>query len=89
MSSRERTLELGRRSIGKYGCYSCHSIKGFASDRAPIGPELTAVGSKPITQFGFGQQKQVEHTRHAWIENHLEIPGRWDIGVPKAFKDLN
>ncbi|MBL7665597.1 MAG: c-type cytochrome [Bacteriovoracaceae bacterium] len=87
LSDEERTHELGYRSIGKYGCYSCHNIQGFEPDRAPIGPELTKVGSKPVEQFGFGHQK-IEHSRHAWIEAHLEQPSRWDIGVPKPFKDL-
>ncbi|MCB9094519.1 MAG: c-type cytochrome [Halobacteriovoraceae bacterium] len=89
LDDHERTIELGKRSIGKYGCYSCHNIEGFADDRPPIGPELSAVGSKPIHQFGYGQQVQVEHTRHAWITAHLQDPRRWDIGVPKPFKDLN
>ncbi len=82
-----RDMELGRRSINKYGCGSCHSISGF-EDAVKIGPELTKIGSKPVHQFGFGHQK-VEHSRHAWIEAHLAEPARWDIGVPKPFKDLN
>ncbi len=90
MSDHERTMELGKRSIGKYGCYSCHDIEGFAPDRAPIGPELTKVGSKPITQFGYGQQHDnVGHTRQEWFSAHLKNPKVWDIGVPKQFKDLN
>lgn len=89
MTDHERTLELGRRSINKFGCYSCHNINGFEGELPKIGPELTKIGSKPIHQFGFGQQKQVEHTRHAWISQHLKLPSIWDIGVPKPFKDLN
>lgn len=88
MSDHERTMELGRRSIGKYGCYSCHDIDGFEG-WAPIGPELTEEGSKPIHQFGYGQQHHVGHTRHDWLTAHLEDPRVWDIGVPKKFKDLN
>ncbi|MCR9203450.1 MAG: c-type cytochrome [Halobacteriovoraceae bacterium] len=87
MSDREKTLELGYRSVGKYGCYSCHNIDGF-DGRAPIGPELTHEGSKPLTQFGFGLQKQVEHTRDGWIKAHLLDPRRWDIGIDKPFQDL-
>ncbi len=87
LKDHERTMELGRRSINKYGCGSCHHIDGF-KDAVKIGPELTKVGSKPVEQFGFGHQK-VEHARHAWIEAHLVEPARWDIGVPKPFKDLN
>jgi mono/diheme cytochrome c family protein len=86
MSEQERTLELGYRSIGKYGCYSCHTIEGF-DGRAPIGPELTKVGSKPITQFGFGHEK-VPHERDAWIKAHLLNPSRWDNGTDKSYQDI-
>jgi len=89
MSDIERTMRLGEISIGKYGCYSCHTIAGFDPARPPIGPELTKVGSKPIHQFGYGQQHDVAHRRDAWFRAHLENPRRWDIGVPKPFKDLN
>lgn len=89
LTDAQRTEELGKRSIGKYGCYSCHNIEGFEPDRAPIGPELTNEGSKPITQFGYGQQHDVGHSREAWLFAHLKQPSRWDIGVPKKFEDLN
>ncbi len=88
LSERERTLELGRLSIGKYGCYSCHNIEGFAEDRPPIGPEWNGVGSKFVHQFGFGHQHQIPHRREAWIFQHLKNPRIWDEGVPKPFKDL-
>ncbi len=87
MSDRERTLELGYRSVGKYGCYSCHSIEGF-DGRQGIGPELTKEGSKPLTQFGFNQQHDIEHSRDGWIKAHLINPRRWDGGLDKPFKDL-
>lgn len=87
MSDREKTLDLGKRSIGKYGCFSCHNIEGF-DGYAPIGPELTKEGSKPITQFGFGIQHDVPHRRDAWITAHLQNPRRWDIGIDKVFRDL-
>lgn len=89
LSDAERTMELGKRSINKYGCYSCHNINGFEGDLPQIGPELTKEGSKPIEQFGFGQQKQVPHTRQGWLTQHLKTPRIWDVGVPKPFKDLN
>lgn len=89
LSDDERTMELGRRSISKYGCYSCHDIVGFEGNLPQIGPELTKEGSKPVEQFGFGQQKQVPHTREAWLTQHLKEPRIWDVGVPKFFKDLN
>jgi mono/diheme cytochrome c family protein len=89
MSDAERTRELGKRSINKYGCYSCHNINGFEGDLPQIGPELTKEGSKPVEQFGFGQQKHVPHTRQGWLTQHLKNPRIWDVGVPKPFKDLN
>lgn len=85
----QRTMELAKRSINKYGCYSCHNINGFEGDLPQIGPELTKEGSKPVEQFGFGQQKHVPHTRQGWLTQHLKSPRIWDIGVPKPFKDLN
>ncbi len=89
MTEAERTTELGKRSINKYGCYSCHNINGFEGDLPQIGPELTKEGSKPVEQFGFGQQHQVPHTRQGWLTQHLKSPRIWDVGVPKQFKDLN
>lgn len=86
MSDSERTLELGKRSVGKYGCYGCHTISGF-ENYMPIGPELSEEGSKPITQFLFGHQK-VDNTREAWLYAHLLNPRRWDGGIDVAFKDL-
>ncbi len=89
MSDDERTMELAKRSINKYGCYSCHNINGYEGDLPQIGPELTKEGSKPVEQFGFGQQHQVPHTRQGWLRQHLKSPSIWDVGVPKPFKDLN
>jgi mono/diheme cytochrome c family protein len=87
MADREKTLDLGKRSIGKYGCYSCHNIEGF-DGYPPIGPELTKEGSKPITQFGFGIQHDVPQSRDGWITAHLQNPRRWDIGIDKVFRDI-
>lgn len=87
MTDHERTLELGYRSVGKYGCYSCHAIDGFEG-RAPIGPELSKIGSKPLTQFGFNLKHDVEHSRDGWITAHLLDPRRWDEGMDKDFNDL-
>ena len=87
LSDRQKTLELGERSIGKYGCFSCHAIEGF-DGRSPIGPELTTEGTKPLTQFAFNLQHSVEHSRDGWIKAHLLDPRRWDLGLEKDFKDL-
>jgi mono/diheme cytochrome c family protein len=86
MEDHAKTMDLGKRSIGKYGCYSCHNIEGFEGI-PPIGTELTKEGSKPITQFAFGLQHQVPMKRDAWITAHLQNPRMWDIGIDKAFRD--
>ncbi|RLA65282.1 MAG: hypothetical protein DRQ88_03080 [Epsilonproteobacteria bacterium] len=86
MSDVERTLELGRRSVGKYGCYGCHAITGLEKATG-LGTNLSEEGSKPVTQFSFGHVK-IDHDRRAWIFNHLKNPRQWDIGVDKSFKDL-
>lgn len=88
LSTKEKVLELGKKSISKYGCYSCHNINGF-DDLPPIGPELSAVGSKFVDKFGWGHQHHLDHNRHTWITQHLKQPSIWDVGVPKPFKDLN
>lgn len=88
MDSRAKTLELGQRSIGKYGCFGCHNIEGF-DGYSGIGPELTKIGSKPAGQFGFGIHHDIPHRRDAWIVEHLQRPARWDDGIDKVFKDLN
>ena len=87
MTDRKRTLELGKHSVGKYGCYSCHDIDGFAG-RTPIGPELTTIGSKPLTQLGFNHEHDVEHSLSGWLKAHLLNPRRWDNGMDKPFKNL-
>lgn len=87
LNAHEKTIELGKKSVGKYGCYSCHNIDGF-DGRAPIGPELTVEGSKPVTQLGFGHEN-VDHTREGFFYAHMLNPRRWDNGTDKPFKDLN
>lgn len=87
MSDQEKTLDLGFRSVGKYGCYSCHNVEGF-DGRAPIGPELTKEGSKPLTQFDFAHQP-IEQSKESWLYNHLLNPRRWDATKDASFEDLN
>lgn len=88
LSKEDRVMELGKRSLGKYGCYSCHDISGFNAGDPPIGPELSAIGSKPADKFGWGHQHHLEHSKHSWLSQHLKEPSIWDVGVPKPFKDI-
>ena len=44
--------QLGQRVINRYGCYSCHEIKGFETTQ-PIGTELSEEGSKLVSRLDF------------------------------------
>ncbi|MDP6581592.1 MAG: c-type cytochrome [Vicinamibacterales bacterium] len=77
MSPEERQLDLGRRAIGRYGCYSCHEIDGF-DDIQPIGTELSAEGSKLLPQFDFAFVHDIPHTKRDWIGQKLLDPRIYD-----------
>ncbi|HKD35716.1 MAG TPA: hypothetical protein VKB78_02920, partial [Pirellulales bacterium] len=71
----DRTLQyVGRRSIGKYGCYGCHDIPGF-EDAKPIGTALADWGRKLPARLAFEQ-----------IEEYLTRSphGRQSLGITDA-----
>src|SRR5205085_12201964 len=68
MSMNDQLVYLGQRSIEKYGCYSCHEIKGFEGLK-PIGTELTIEGSKATHLFDFGFVHHYE--AHDGAEEHI------------------
>jgi len=80
------SIELGRRSIGQYGCFGCHLVKGFET-AGGIGPELSEEWSKPLTKFDFGLQ-HFEHTKIAWFDHKLENTRLFDTGLVKDYLDL-
>jgi len=86
MPEAERNVYLGNQTIQKYGCYSCHTIKGFDNVK-PIGTELTAEGSKPLHQLDFGHV-EIADTRHDWIHEKLLRPRIFDQGK-ESVKDYN
>jgi cytochrome c2 len=88
MPDAERNVYLGEQTITKYGCYSCHNIKGFDNVK-PIGTELTAEGSKPLHQLDFGHV-EIPDTRHDWIHTKLLRPRVFDQGkeLVKDYNDL-
>lgn len=79
MSADDRLLDIGRRAIGRYGCYSCHEINGFA-DVQPIGTELSQEGSKLLPQFDFAFVHEIPHTKRDWINQKLLQPRIYDRG---------
>ena len=79
MGAEARQLDLGRRAIGRYGCYSCHEISGF-EDVQPIGTELSAEGSKLLPRFDFAFVHDIPHTKRDWIKHKLLDPRVFDRG---------
>tara|TARA_B100001123_G_scaffold53926_1_gene56838 strand:- start:16223 stop:19111 length:2889 start_codon:yes stop_codon:yes gene_type:complete len=78
MSSEEQKLELGRRVIGRYGCYSCHTISGF-EDAQPIGIELSEEGTKLLPRFDFAfLHHEIPHMKVEWFKQKLRAPRSWD-----------
>src|SRR5690606_32460361 len=45
---------IGRRAIGKYGCFGCHDVPGF-EDAKPIGTGLADWGRKGADKLAFEQ----------------------------------
>jgi len=96
MPMQEQLVYLGQRSIEKYGCYSCHEIKGFEGLK-PIGTELTTEGSKALHLFDFGfaheythndgSKEHVLHTVPSWIYNKLRSPRIYDDRRAKVYND--
>ena len=76
----QRQIELGRRVITRYGCFSCHDIKGFEKTQ-PIGIELSEEGSKLVSRLDFGFVSEIPHTsKIAWFGAKLHDPRIFDRG---------
>lgn len=98
----DQMVYLGQRTIEKYGCYSCHDIRGFEGLK-PIGTELTIEGSKNLHLFDFGffgdgththdykhEDGTKEHVRHevpSWIYNKVRSPRVYDDRRTKPYND--
>lgn len=58
--------------ISQYGCYGCHTIKGF-EDASKLSVELTSFGKKDISELAFGDTK-IPRTWEAWTAGKLKDP---------------
>lgn len=61
LSEKQKLLYIGRKSIGKYGCFGCHDIPAF-EDAKPIGTGLADWGRKDPSKLA------LEHITH-YIEH--------------------
>jgi mono/diheme cytochrome c family protein len=79
-SPEQRQQELGSRAISRYGCFSCHDIKGFENAQS-IGTDLSEEGSKLVTRLDFAFITDIPHTsKVAWFRTKLHDPRIFDKG---------
>jgi len=81
MDTNAKQVELGRRAINRYGCFSCHDIKGFEKTQ-PIGTDLSEEGSKLVTRLDFAFISDIPHTsKIGWFNRKLHNPRAFDQGL--------
>jgi cytochrome c551/c552 len=83
-----RLAERGRQLASRYGCGSCHEIKGL-EDAPRIGTELTKESSKPMEQLDFGllehrAKEEGWYTHKGFYVRKLDNPAVYDQGREKA-----
>ena len=78
MDATAKQLDLGQRVIARYGCFSCHDIKGFETTQ-PIGVDLSEEGSKLVTRLDFAFV-DIEHSKLDWFHQKLKDPRSFDQG---------
>ena len=88
MDDRQKTLFLGERTIGRYGCFGCHEISGFEKTN-PIGVELTEQGSKLVERLEFAfEHGLIPHTLPGWLHRKVMEPRVFDRGKVKRPEEL-
>jgi cytochrome c2 len=76
----QKQVALGQRVISRYGCFSCHEIKGFETAQS-IGTDLSEEGSKLVTRLDFSFITDIPHTsKTAWFRTKLRDPRIFDNG---------
>ena len=80
MSVEQKQVELGKRAINRYGCFSCHDIKGFETAQA-IGTDLSEEGTKLVTRLDFAFVTEIPHSsKLGWFRTKLHDPRIFDKG---------
>jgi mono/diheme cytochrome c family protein len=79
---------VGEKTIGRYGCFGCHTISGFEK-ASPIGVELTEEGSKLVERLDFGfEEGKIPHTLPGWVHRKVMEPRVFDEGKVKRPEEL-
>lgn len=68
----------GKRLVADYGCASCHEIAGIKKPEN-FGPELSRIGSKPVTQLIF--LPGMPHTLPDYIAGKIKQPRAFATGL--------
>jgi mono/diheme cytochrome c family protein len=80
LNAEQKQVELGKRAINRYGCFSCHDIKGFEKAQA-IGTDLSEEGSKLVTRLDFAFITDIPHSsKIGWFRTKLHDPRIFDQG---------
>jgi cytochrome c2 len=93
-ATRDRQLleYVGKKTIGKLGCYSCHAIPGF-EDAKPAGAALADWGRKESSKIAFEQivpyvMKELGGHAHGGDEEHAKHASEDDFVDPVVAVDL-
>jgi mono/diheme cytochrome c family protein len=78
-------IQEGRRMFLQKGCASCHALEGVTPQK-DFGPDLTALGSKNVSQLEFGQSK-VPRNLIAYIQAKLKDP--WSVNPAARMPQYN
>jgi mono/diheme cytochrome c family protein len=80
LNAEQKQIELGKRAINRYGCFSCHDIKGFEKAQA-IGTDLSEEGTKLVTRLDFAFVPGIPHSsKLGWFRTKLHDPRIFDQG---------
>jgi mono/diheme cytochrome c family protein len=80
LNAEQKQVELGKRAINRYGCFSCHDIKGFEKAQS-IGTDLSEEGSKLVSRLDFAFITDVPHSsKIGWFRTKLHDPRIFDKG---------
>jgi len=80
LNAEQKQVELGKRAINRYGCFSCHDIKGFEKAQS-IGTDLSEEGSKLVSRLDFAFITEVPHSsKLGWFRTKLHDPRLFDKG---------
>src|SRR5262249_7200906 len=81
LSTNDKLLYIGERTIGRVGCFGCHQINGF-DDAKPTGTQLNGWGIKSPTKLDYG------HINEYLVDQRLSKEGARDGTDPYYLEEL-